>query len=126
MTDCALCTREPKTKVYFDNDGIWIADDVNKDGHKVRICAAFKQHGVDFTEQQISGLIKKLMQVCLNAYPNARFNIEKTMRTCPDHFHLHATSENEEYIRHPKEIRTRDSSIKAPGKAQVIDDKKAG
>ena len=89
---CPLCLREQKTKLYHEDDKVWIVDDENLDGANVRILAALKEHkrnpsGVE-KAYLINALINKVI-LFQEGLLDGNWRIEQTLRSCPAHYHVH-------------------------------------
>ena len=58
---CPLCSREHNTKLYYEDDKVWIVDDENKDNSSIRILAALKEHKVNPSGVEKAYLINALI-----------------------------------------------------------------
>ena len=88
---CPLCERQSKTRLYYQDDKVWIVDDLEKDGASIRILVALKEHGAHSAVEKIYLINALLNRVILfqEGILNKKWRIEQTLRSCPRHYHVH-------------------------------------
>jgi len=93
---CDLCDKanilSGKDLLLHEDSFCYIVDNGDTDGYARRISLTLNQHG-----GMVTPSIERLAVYRLREYvtttlhiPSADFFIKKTMRTYPDHFHIHA------------------------------------
>lgn len=83
---CELCEAARFTHWYHEDDLCWVAD--------CEVCSVpmvvWNQHGSAPDEAQIETMLATLAEVAGARFGEGNFEIDRTMRQVPDHFHAHA------------------------------------
>ncbi len=92
---CDLCARQPinagKDILLYEDRFYYIVENGNPDGYARRISLVIVPHGIasPLTEQVAVRILREYITSKLHI-SNADYFIKKTMKTHPDHFHIHA------------------------------------
>lgn len=92
---CGLCTRIPittsKDKLLYEDQFCYIVENGNTDSYTKRITLVIVPHAIASPMIERIALCKLRKYVASTLHiSHADFFIKKTMRTYPDHFHIHA------------------------------------
>lgn len=94
MNNCVLCIRKNITRKtpYFEDDLVWITDDLNKLGCKYRILAVLKRPTNDPFEFEIKHVETHLRGIADEVIGKYKYEIDRVCRAIPGHWHLQANS----------------------------------
>ena len=88
--DCELCEAARFTHWYFEDEICWIAD--------CEAClvpmVVWKTHGAATSESAVTHMLDRLAAAGRDRFGNDPFDIDRDMRTIPDHWHAHARDRN--------------------------------
>jgi hypothetical protein len=84
--ECELCEAARYTHWYHEDDLCWVAD--------CEVCSVpmvvWNCHGAEPSVDQVDAMLAVLAAVAAERFGDAGFEIDRTMRQVPEHFHAHA------------------------------------
>ncbi|MGI8793747.1 MAG: hypothetical protein ACR2H3_11320 [Acidimicrobiales bacterium] len=93
--DCDLCEAARFTEWFHEDDVCWIAE--------CEVCSVpmvvWRWHGTEPPEADVEHMLSRLAEVADRVFSGEDYNIDRTMRQIPDHFHAHARDRNWWYRR---------------------------
>jgi hypothetical protein len=83
---CELCEAARFTHWYFEDDRCWVAD--------CEVCSVpmvvWQHHGSTPGPDDVEAMVTALSAVAAARFGDGNFEIDRTMRQVPTHFHAHA------------------------------------
>lgn len=83
---CELCEAARFTHWYHEDAVCWVAD--------CEVCSVpmvvWQHHGAEPDADEVAAMLATLSQVAADRFGDAGFEIDRTMRQVPGHFHAHA------------------------------------
>ena len=94
MTNCVLCdliTGKKEQTLYYEDDKIKIVDNRNKTNYDRKLLCIWKEHKNKLTDNELLMFIHKILEIRekLNKEEGMWWDIVWSMRSQPQHFHLH-------------------------------------
>ncbi len=83
---CELCEAARFTHWYHEDERCWVAD--------CEVCSipmvVWQHHGAEPSDDEIAAMVSVLEAVAADRFGAGNFEIDRTMRQVPSHFHAHA------------------------------------
>jgi hypothetical protein len=84
--DCELCEAARFTHWYHEDELCWVAD--------CEVCSVpmvvWQLHGAEPGPDDVEAMLRVLGEVAAARFGPGNFEVDRTMRQVPDHFHAHA------------------------------------